>query len=162
LSTSSSSLYSFLKTSEDYSGTNDSQNSSGEDILRKKEKRQLAKPVLCDPFWLENVTMTRELVMTYQLEETRDLEAILAADRERLKSMVQPPLVHAQLVELFSLIGGGDGSGGDDGVDSDCIELAKLELEKESASSSYEDSAISGSVVDPFLFFNPKESGHFC
>ena len=117
LSTSSSSLYSFLKTSEDYSGTNDSQgNSSGEEVnnLRKKEKKQLAKPVLCDPFWLENVVMSRELVMTYQLEEERDLEAILAADRERLKVMVQPPLVHAQLVELFNLIGveaDGDGEG---------------------------------------------------
>jgi hypothetical protein len=41
LSTSSSSLYSFLKTSEDYSGTNDSQNSSGgEDGLRKGDGQQ--------------------------------------------------------------------------------------------------------------------------
>jgi hypothetical protein len=38
---SSSSLYSFLKTSEDYSGTNDSQNSSGgEDGLRKGDGQQ--------------------------------------------------------------------------------------------------------------------------
>jgi hypothetical protein len=101
---------------------------------------------------MENVVMTRELVMTYQLEEHRDLEAILAADRERLKSMVQPPLVHAQLAELFSLMGGGEGSEGGDGGSSDCVELAKLELEKNSASSSYEDSANSGivtRVLDP-------------
>ncbi len=33
------------------------------------------------------------------------LEAVLAADRARLKAMVQPPLVYAQLKELFSLVG---------------------------------------------------------
>lgn len=154
LSTTSSSLYSFLKTSEDYSGTNDSQNSSGEEVnssLRPR-KAQQAKPLLCDPFWLENVVVSRELLMTYQLagEGERDLETVLAADRERLKTMVQPPLVYAQVKELFSLVGaaaagGGDsegGGGGDAGSGLDCIELAKLELEKDSVSS-FEESATS-------------------
>ncbi len=49
--------------------------------------------------------MSQEVVMTYTLGESRDLEAVLAADRARLKAMVQPPLVYAQLKELFSLVG---------------------------------------------------------
>jgi hypothetical protein len=70
-----------------------------------RQQQQRPKPVLCDPFWLENVVMSQEVVMTYTLGESRDLEAVLAADRARLKAMVQPPLVYAQLKELFSLVG---------------------------------------------------------
>lgn len=93
--------------------------------------------------------MTRELMMTYQLDETLDLEAVLASDRERLKTMVQPPMVYAQVKELFTLVAGdvegdeGGGGGEDPGSGSDCIELARLELEKDSASSIYEESATS-------------------
>ena len=107
------------------------------------QQQQRPKPVLCDPFWLENVVMSREVVMTFQMDEERDLETILAADRERLKAMVQPPLVYAQLHELFSLVGGDrdDDNDGETASSRDCIELAKLELEKVSITSSYEDSA---------------------
>ena len=53
-----------------------------------------------DPFWLQNVELTPELMYGYQMK-TRDMVETLKADMERLKRMYQPTLVTEQLQELY-------------------------------------------------------------
>jgi len=96
-STSSSSLYSFLKTSEDFH----SQPSSGEDDKEKKKKLlEFVKPVLPEPFWNQRVKINNDLIFTYQME-TQPLEEALMKDQAKLMKMQQPDMVNDQLKELF-------------------------------------------------------------
>ena len=100
LSTSSSSLYSFLKTSEDYSFTNgESQSSSGEES--PNTAKHIAKPVLSDPFWNEKVVLNNDLEFSYQLP-VKDMETVLREDREKLAVLQQFAEVGEQMRELFS------------------------------------------------------------
>jgi len=96
-STSSSSLYSFLKTSDDFQ----SQPSSGEEErVKMKKKANLVRPVLSDPFWNQRVNLNHELINNYQIEN-QDLEETLMRDRAILSSMQQPEIVDEQLKELL-------------------------------------------------------------
>jgi len=92
--TSSSSLYSFLKTSSDEK-TNDE---SGEDHVKVnlKEKRI---PTLKDPFWNTRITWNKDLKYKYTMPQT-DLEEVLSEDKKKLKNMIQPELVTEQLRTL--------------------------------------------------------------
>merc|ERR1712128_228756 len=100
-STSSSSLYSFLKTSEDFQ----SQPSSGEEEKEKKEKKRKVlkceRPMLPEPFWNQRVKMSSELIYNYQMEN-KNLEDALLKDQEKLLKMHQPDIVNDQLKELFT------------------------------------------------------------
>ena len=98
LSTSSSSLYSFLKTSDEFINE-DSQNSSEEET-KPLSKHRIARPVLSDPFWNETVIQSNELIFGYQIEE-RDEDIVLNSDRDRLQMMNQYDEVREQLKELF-------------------------------------------------------------
>jgi len=96
-STSSSSLYSFLKTSEDFH----SQPSSGEDDKDKKKKAfKCERPTLPEPFWNQRVKMDSDLIFTYRME-TQNLADVLMKDQEKLSKMQQPVIVNEQLKELF-------------------------------------------------------------
>jgi len=93
--TSSSSLYSFLKTSDDYSFTNPN-SSDGE--TKAQMKYHVAKPVLSEPFWNERVVLTNELIYNYQLD-IKDRDAVLKADLKILNSTGQYKDVCDQLLE---------------------------------------------------------------
>eukprot|EP00092_Neocalanus_flemingeri_P023959 GFUD01025990.1.p1 GENE.GFUD01025990.1~~GFUD01025990.1.p1 ORF type:complete len:1325 (+),score=327.53 GFUD01025990.1:258-4232(+) len=94
-STSSSSLYSFLKTS-------DGGQSQGEDEKEKvKKKINYERPVLSEPFWNQRVKLNSEMIYNYQMEN-KDLEEILKKDREALSQMQQPEMVDDQLKDLFT------------------------------------------------------------
>ena len=67
-STSSSSLYSFLKTSDENSYTNPN---SSDEMMPKHVDR----PVLSQPFWNERVMLTHSLIFDYQLELQAELRA---------------------------------------------------------------------------------------
>merc|ERR1711915_1172695 len=125
LSTSSSSLYSFLKTSDEFINE-DSVNSSEED-LKNSAKQKIAKPVLSDPFWNETASQSNELIYTFQLEE-RNEEEILNADKDRLLIMNQYADVSEQLKELF-----------EDNKQGLNILLSNLLLELDNDSSTYAD-----------------------
>lgn len=94
-STSSSSLYSFLKTSSD-ALTN--QGSGGEEDQKPKIERR--GPVLKEPFWNIRVDWNNDLKLKYTMQQT-DLQEVLLADRKKLDSMTQPALVNEQLGTLF-------------------------------------------------------------
>eukprot|EP00090_Calanus_glacialis_P014686 TRINITY_DN23529_c0_g1_i1.p1 TRINITY_DN23529_c0_g1~~TRINITY_DN23529_c0_g1_i1.p1 ORF type:complete len:1323 (-),score=302.40 TRINITY_DN23529_c0_g1_i1:347-4315(-) len=97
-STSSSSLYSFLKTSDDFQ----SQPSSGEEEKEKKKKPLKGEPpVLSEPFWNQRVKMTSDLIFNYQMAN-QHLEDVLLKDQEALANMQQPEIVDDQLKELFT------------------------------------------------------------
>ena len=55
--------------------------------------------MLQDPFWLQNVEVTPELIMNYQVK-TRDMVEVLKDDMERLKVMKQKYLVY----QIYSLV----------------------------------------------------------
>jgi len=95
-STHSSSLYSFLNTSEEDGSVANS--SAAEE---PKQAKHIARPVLAEPFWNEKVVMTPELELLYQLE-TRDPKDLLQADLDLLEAMVQHADVEEQILELFS------------------------------------------------------------
>nr|UQF78880.1 period [Gampsocleis gratiosa] len=58
------------------------------------------RPVLKDPPWLEDVTVTPDLVYRYQMDD-RNLENVLKRDLEALKSIHQPLMVNDQLSQLY-------------------------------------------------------------
>ena len=108
---SSQSLYSFLHSSDENEVTDDHQaesskpdDSEGDDNLRSV--RQVARPVLSEPFWNEGVVISETLMKTYQMEEL-DLELVLKKDLEKLEKMKQSEVVNSQLIvrtNLMSLI----------------------------------------------------------
>ena len=108
---SSQSLYSFLHSSDEKEVTDDHlaessqpDDSEGDDKL--PSIRQVAQPVLSEPFWNEGVVISESLMKTYQMEEL-DLELVLRRDREKLEKMKQSEVVNSQLMvkpNLMSLM----------------------------------------------------------
>ena len=105
LCSSSQSLYSFLPSSDDNDITDFLQASSskpddseGEDKV--KSVRQVARPILSEPFWNENVTMSESLMKTYQMEQ-EPIETVLKRDLEKLGKMRQSETVDDQLKVKF-------------------------------------------------------------
>ena len=101
---SSQSLYSFLPSSDDndiadflQGGSSKPDDSEGEDKV--KSVRQVARPVLSEPFWNEGVVMSETLMKTYQMEE-EDTETVLKRDMERLARMKQPEALDSQLMVI--------------------------------------------------------------
>ena len=99
---SSQSLYSFLHSSDENEVTDDHQaesskpdDSEGDDKL--PSVRQVARPVLSEPFWNEGVVMSETLMKTYQMEEL-DLELVLKRDLEKLEKMKQSEVINSQLM----------------------------------------------------------------
>lgn len=108
LCSSSQSLYSFLPSSDDNDITDFLQASSSkpddsesEDRVRSTHK--VARPILSEPFWNENVTMSESLMKTYQMEQ-EPIETVLKRDMEKLGKMRQPESVDDQLKELKGFI----------------------------------------------------------
>jgi hypothetical protein len=97
-STSSSSLYSFLKTSSE-AQTNQG---SGDDehTLKQKQEKEKRIPILKEPFWNTRVDWNNDLKYKFTMQQT-DLEEVLLADRKKLEMLVQPKLVNEQLEALF-------------------------------------------------------------
>jgi len=100
---SSQSLYSFLHSSDDievqdYLQAESSYLDDSEDD-KLPSVRQVARPVLSEPFWNEGVVISETLMKTYQMEEL-DFELVLKRDLEKLDKMKQSELVNAQLKEL--------------------------------------------------------------
>merc|ERR1719237_1585103 len=100
---SSQSLYSFLHSSDDievqdYLQAESSYLDDSEDD-KLPSVRQVARPVLSEPFWNEGVVISETLMKTYQMEEL-DFELVLKRDLEKLEKMKQSELVNAQLKEL--------------------------------------------------------------
>jgi len=100
LVSSSQSLYSFLQSSDEFEGQEFSSRQNSEPEDKEKSIRQVARPVLSEPFWNEGLTLSKAMMFTYELPES-DLATILARDRERLKDMRQPDMVEEQLRELM-------------------------------------------------------------
>ena len=97
---SSQSLYSFLHSSDDievqdYLQAESSYLDDSEDD-KLPSVRQVARPVLSEPFWNEGVVISETLMKTYQMEEL-DFELVLKRDLEKLEKMKQSELVNAQL-----------------------------------------------------------------
>ena len=97
---SSQSLYSFLQSSDDievqdYIQAESSYLDDSEDD-KLPSVRQVARPVLSEPFWNEGVVISETLMKTYQMEEL-DFELVLKRDLEKLEKMKQSELVNAQL-----------------------------------------------------------------
>ena len=106
---SSQSLYSFLHTSDDNEVKDYLQAESSTLYDSEDDKflnvRQVARPVLSEPFWNEGVVITESLMKTYQMEEL-DFELVLKRDLEKLEKMKQSEVVNSQLkvrtiMELF-------------------------------------------------------------
>ena len=95
-STSSSSLYSFLKTSSE-AQTNQG---SGDDEHTLKQKQERRIPILKEPFWNTRVDWNNDLKYKFTMQQT-DLEEVLEADRKKLEKLIQPSLVNEQLETLF-------------------------------------------------------------
>merc|ERR1712117_987701 len=95
-STSSSSLYSFLKTSSE-AQTNQG---SGDDEQVLKQRQEKRIPILKEPFWNTRVDWNNDLKYKFTMQQT-DLEEVLLADRKKLENLVQPTLVNEQLETLF-------------------------------------------------------------
>merc|ERR1719350_2475732 len=95
-STSSSSLYSFLKTSSDAQTLH----GSGDDEQALKAKQEKRIPILKEPFWNTRVDWNNDLKYRFTMQQT-DLEEVLLADRKKLENLVQPTLVNEQLETLF-------------------------------------------------------------
>jgi len=99
----SSSMYSLLKSSEDFGCTGESSNNrtdSDEDKDKDKLDPDKQRPILKDPPWLQNVDMTPQVIYDYQIK-TRPLSEVLMGDMEKLKQMYQPILVNDQLAQLL-------------------------------------------------------------
>ena len=96
---SSQSLYSFLHSSDENEVTDDQMirpdDSEGDDKVGSV--RQVARPVLSEPFWNEGVVISESLMKTYQMEE-QDLELVLKKDLEKLEKMRQSEVVNSQLM----------------------------------------------------------------
>ena len=58
--------------------------------------RHVARPVLSEPFWNEQVIISDALMKTYQMDEPEP-EKVLKKDLERLKCMNQSDVVEDQL-----------------------------------------------------------------
>jgi len=65
--------------------------------------RHVARPVLSEPFWNEQVIISDALMKTYQMDEPEP-EKVLKKDLERLKCMNQSDVVEDQLKELKGFI----------------------------------------------------------
>ena len=105
---SSQSLYSFLHSSDenevtDYLQAESSKPDDSEGDDKVRSIRQVARPVLSEPFWNEGVVLSETLMKTYQMEE-RDIEAVLKRDLERLEQMKQSEVVNNQLKVSTNII----------------------------------------------------------
>ena len=100
LCSSSQSLYSFLHSSDENDISDfliaDSSKLDDSDGEEKRSVRQVARPILCEPFWNEGVVISETLMKTYQMEEL-DMEAVLKSDLERLEKMKQSEVINCQL-----------------------------------------------------------------
>jgi len=149
-STSSSSLYSFLKTSEDFQ----SHSSSGEEEKEKKEKKKKVlkceRPVLPEPFWNQRVKMSSELIYTYQTEN-KNLEDVLLKDQEKLLKMHQPDVVNEQLKELFTEL--------EDGVELEEF-LVDFECPPTDDDTETSENESSGIELEENIFKNRRKKAH--
>jgi len=98
-STESSSLYSFLKSSEELYLKNSSSD-AGEYVGVSQKETQKQRPTLAQPFWNQRVNITKEMNMNYQMVQ-EPLQSVLEKDKEKLSIMAQPDLVDEQLGKLF-------------------------------------------------------------
>ena len=101
-SSSSESLYSFIQSSDE-NDPNDftpvsfrSPNNGSPEDCKVISPRLVARPLLSEPFWNENVKLDDHLISKYQLEE-QDIEDVLRKDRAQFLKMEQPNLVDEQL-----------------------------------------------------------------
>lgn len=91
-----SSLYSsFLRTES--SSNEESDRKRQELIVNDRPKKLWRRP---EPPWLENVTVTSDLIYRYQ-KTTQTIADVLAADLTSLKLLTQPGLVNDQLSQLY-------------------------------------------------------------
>ena len=96
---SSQSLYSFLHSSDENELTDDHQAESSrpdDSEAELRSVRQVARPILSEPFWNEGVVISETLMKTYQMEEP-DIELVLKRDLEKLEKMKQSEVVNNQL-----------------------------------------------------------------
>lgn len=105
-SESSSSLYSLLKSSDEYTITESDfietdQEKNPKEKIEKNNSRP--RPVLSEPFWNDNVVVNNDLLYNYQLE-IESLEDILKRDMEALSLLTQSPLANEQLSMLYGEI----------------------------------------------------------
>lgn len=91
-----SSLYSsFLRT--DSSSNEDSDKKRQELVLIDRPKKVWRRP---EPPWLDNVTVTSDMIYKYQ-KSTQAITDVLEADLINLKLLPQPGLVNDQLNQLY-------------------------------------------------------------
>ena len=97
LSTSSSSLYSFLKTSTE----SNANNASDEETLKvvKVVERKVPIQMKPEPFWNTQVDWNNDLRFKYTMTQT-DLEEVLLSDKQKLINMTQPKMADKQLEAL--------------------------------------------------------------
>lgn len=101
---SSSSFYSLLKTDKsDESLRSSSENDTKQDETvwqpGKKGEGKL-RPIKKVPPWIEDINVTPELILKYQLRE-RPLDQVLSQDLQALESISQPELVSEQLSQMY-------------------------------------------------------------
>lgn len=96
----SSSLYSFLKSSEEFHLKNSSSDTGDYVIGLSQKQSKKRRPVLPEPFWNLRVEITKDMMLNYQMVQ-EPLQTVLQKDKEKLASMTQPDLVDEQLGKLF-------------------------------------------------------------
>jgi len=97
----SSSLYSFLKSSEEFHLKQTSSDTDRSLLEVVQESPKEPRPILPEPFWNLRSKLTPEMSLSYQLP-TEPLETVLARDRERMAGIHQPDMVDLQLGELLT------------------------------------------------------------
>ncbi|XP_073973608.1 period circadian regulator isoform X3 [Rhodnius prolixus] len=97
-----SSFYSFLKTDKsDESMKSSSENEKHEENWGPhRPAAPKARPIRKVAPWLEDVNLSPELILKYQLKE-RSLEEILKEDLKALEKLTQPALVNDQLSQMY-------------------------------------------------------------
>lgn len=88
-----SSLYSFLRTESSSNEESDKNRLS----MVVDRPRKICRP---EPPWLDNVTVTSDLIYRYQ-KTTKTITDVLESDLASLKLFTQPGLVNDQLDELY-------------------------------------------------------------
>lgn len=98
----SSSLYSFLKSSEEFHLKQSSSSDTERSLLEvAQENPKEPRPSLPEPFWNLSSQLSQEMSYKYQLPR-EPLETVLARDRELLACMHQPDVVDQQLGDLLA------------------------------------------------------------
>ena len=95
---SSQSLYSFIQSSDENDPTGFTPISSPVPTEDSKviSPRLVARPLLSEPFWNQNVKLNSFLINKYQLKE-RNMEDVLQEDRAKFLKIEQPQAVDEQL-----------------------------------------------------------------